>query len=26
METTYVIEPGWRFSLDIFHNAVLEQV
>jgi N-methylhydantoinase A/acetophenone carboxylase len=25
-ETTYVIEPGWKFTLDCFHNAILEQV
>ena len=25
-DTTYVIEPGWQFSLDAFHNAVLDRV
>ena len=25
-ETTYVIEPEWKFTLDCFHNAILEQV
>lgn len=24
--TTFVIEPGWRFSLDQFHNGVLQPV
>lgn len=26
METTYVIEPEWKFTLDAYHNAVLEKV
>ena len=25
-DTTYVIEPGWRFTLDRFRNVVLERV
>jgi N-methylhydantoinase A len=25
-DTTYVIEPGWRFTLDKYRNAVLETV
>jgi N-methylhydantoinase A/acetophenone carboxylase len=24
-DTTYVIEPGWRFVMDRFRNAVLER-
>lgn len=25
-ETTFVVEPGWKFFLDSFHNAILEPV
>jgi N-methylhydantoinase A/acetophenone carboxylase len=25
-DTTYVIEPGWRFTLDMYRNAVLERL
>lgn len=25
-DTTYVIEPGWRFTLDRFGNAVIERI
>lgn len=25
-ETTYVIEPGWRFTLDAYFNGVLEKI
>ena len=25
-DTTYVIDPGWRFVLDRFRNAVLERI
>ena len=25
-DTTYVIEPGWKFVLDRFRNAVLERI
>ncbi len=24
-ETTYVIEPGWKFTLDAYHNSILEK-
>lgn len=26
LDTTYVVEPGWRFSLDRYHNGVLERL
>ena len=26
VDTTYVVEPGWRFSLDLYHNGVLERL
>jgi len=25
-DTTYVIEPNWRFTLDAYHNGILEQL
>ena len=25
-DTTYVIEPGWRFTLDPYRNGILEPV
>jgi len=25
-DTTFVIEPGWRFTLDLYHNGVLKQI
>ncbi len=25
-DTTYVVEPGWRFTLDGFYNGVLELI
>lgn len=25
-DTTYVIEPEWRFTMDVFHNGVLERI
>ena len=23
-ETTYVVEPGWRFELDVYGNGIME--
>jgi N-methylhydantoinase A/acetophenone carboxylase len=25
-DTTYVIEPAWRFTLDTYHNGILEKI
>lgn len=25
-DTTFVIEPGWKFTLDLYHNGALERV
>jgi N-methylhydantoinase A/acetophenone carboxylase len=25
-DTTFVIEPGWKFTLDEFHNGLLERL